>query len=97
VLFEMWQTVGDPVPALPMLMERILRTHQLRNAGDKGEALPRQQRSRTILPIEFDQLRLIFEQLQLAWGTRHVQVDHSLRARGELWRQRGQRALPIAL
>src|ERR1043165_8505414 len=85
MLLKMRQTIGDPMPALTGLVKRILRPHQLRHAGNESKTLPSEQRLRTILTIQLNQLGLVFEKLQLAGSSGHVQVDNPLGARGKLW------------
>ena len=74
---EKWQTVGNPLPALAVLLEGILAGQHLWHSLDKSELLASEEGLRAVLPIEFDKLGLVVKEFQLAGAAGHVQVDHT--------------------
>ena len=72
--------IGNPKPALPMLFERSLRCHQriVRRAHRRNHfAEGRGHR----LPVQFLQLRLRIEQIDVAWSALHEEPNDGLRLR----------------
>ncbi len=75
-----------------MLSEGELAGQDLGNALDEGEAFAFEKRRWSVLHVQFFELRLVIEQLQLRRRTGHVQVDHSLGLRRDHRRLGSQRA-----
>ena len=81
---------GVQTCALPIsvLCEFAPRAEQLRAvaAAHEREPLPLDERLRNRLPVQFDELGLVIEQLQLARPARHEQVDDVLGPRRKVRR-----------
>src|SRR5262252_9181665 len=91
-----WQSVGNPLPALSRLMKWVLRPKQLRNTTNEREPLSGEERSRAILPIKSLQHRLMFKQFQLAGRPGHMEINHTTCFRRKLRGKRRERSLGIA-
>jgi hypothetical protein len=96
VFGDVWNAIRHPRPALPHLLEWILRSQHLGYAADEREVLSLEERLRAILAVLFRELGLVVEHLEVAGSAGHVNVDHAARARRDLRRQRRQRRGRIA-
>ena len=83
-LGKLRQTIRDPGPALPVLLEGELRAQQLGSTLNERKALSGQILLRTIQTIQLLQFRFVIEQLELARGSGHVQENDALRLRRKL-------------
>src|SRR5207249_2445324 len=77
----------DPLAALAGLVKRVLRSQQLGDAVDEGEAFAGEEGSGAVLAVEPRQFRLMFKKLQLAGRPCHVQINDAPGLGGKLGRQ----------
>ena len=90
---SMRQQVRNLHAALAELLELALGPAQRRLRLDKRIALVADHRFRDGLAVEFDELRLEIEKLELAGPALHIQKDHPL---GSCWEMRLVRGHGIA-
>ena len=74
------------VAALAVALEIVFRGADRRMAAEKGEALSLDELLGTRLPVEFEQLGLRVEQVELRGRADHVKINDALRAGREVRR-----------
>src|SRR5690606_17023642 len=84
------QPVGNPRSIASRLVKRKLSAQHLWHPTDEGEALPFEKRRGAIEAVEFLQVGLVVEELELARRSGHVKINHPPGFCGELRRQRGE-------
>ena len=85
---EVWQEIARPKTGTPRARELVLRCEQRGMAFDEGEFLALEILIWTWRAVELREFRLVIKQLELAWRTREMDVNHILRARGKVRRPR---------